>query len=175
MKFKRKKTRKQRGSTFHGWGKGANHHKGAGNRGGRGRAGTGKKADQKKPSYWEEPVGKHGFTSKSRFKIKAINISEIEAKMPLFIEKGFAIKKDKGYELDLSKAGFDKLLALGEPSSNLFVICDYASKSAVAKIKATSGDVKVNKVKVKKQKKKPADKVAKKVQTKKDSKESDEE
>jgi large subunit ribosomal protein L15 len=175
MRFKHKKTRKKRGSTFHGWGRGASHHKGAGNRGGRGRAGTGKKADQKKPSFWGEEVGKHGFTSKSRFKSLAINISEVQADIERWIEKGYASKKDKGYELDLKKAGYGKLLGTGDVSVPLFVSCDFASAGAVEKIKAAGGNVTILKVKTKKEKKKPADKPAKKADSKKGAKEDDSE
>jgi len=161
MRFKHKKTRKKRGSTFHGWGRGASHHKGAGNRGGRGRAGTGKKADQKKPSFWHEEVGKHGFTSKNRFNSPAINISEVQADIDRWIEKGYASKKDKGYEIDLKKAGYGKLLGTGELSVPLFVSCDFASAGAIKKIKAAGGSISILKVKVKKEKKKPADKPSK--------------
>jgi large subunit ribosomal protein L15 len=176
MKFKRKKTRRKRGSTFHGWGRGAAHHKGAGNRGGRGRAGTGKKADQVKPSYWTEPVGKHGFTSKNNFKISAININEINAKMESWIKKGFASKKDKGFEVDLKKAGYDKLLGQGNLNSILFITTDFASKGAVEKIKAFGGNVTVLKKKVKKEKKqKQAAKPAKKANDKQEAESADEE
>jgi large subunit ribosomal protein L15 len=166
MKFKRKKNRRKRGSTFHGWGRGAAHHKGAGNRGGRGRAGTGKKADQNKPSYWTEPVGKHGFTSKNTFHICAININEMNRHLAGWVEKGFAVKKDKGFEVDLKKAGYDKLLGTGEVDRALFVTTDLASQSAVEKIKAAGGSVTILKKKVKKEKKQSA-KPAKKAEEKK--------
>ena len=154
MHFKKKKIRKQRGSTYHGYGRGQSHHKGAGNRGGRGRAGTGKRADQKKPSYWKEPTGRSGFTSKSRKKISAINLEEINANLNLWLKKGFAEKNQAVYVVDLKKAGHDKLLGTGEAKEKLFIVTDFASKSAVEKIKAAGGEVKVLKLIVKKEKKK---------------------
>ena len=51
---KRKKNSRQRGSHTHGWGA-MKKHRGAGNRGGRGAAGSGKRADSKKPSIWTGP------------------------------------------------------------------------------------------------------------------------
>jgi large subunit ribosomal protein L15 len=161
MKFKRKKNRRKRGSTFHGWGRGAAHHKGAGNRGGRGRAGTGKKADQNKPSYWTEPVGKHGFNSQNRFHITSINICDLVRDIDKFVAKEFAANKGNGFEIDLGKAGYDKLLGTGDSEAlkvALFITVDYASKGAVEKIKKAGGSVNVLKVKVKKEKKNKAEK-----------------
>jgi ribosomal protein L15 len=153
MKFKKKKVRRQRASTFHGWGRGAAHHKGAGNRGGRGRSGSGKKADQKKPSYWHEPVGKRGFASKSRFHLEAINLSDIERLVEEWVIKGYASKSGKGYEIDLPKAGYGKLLGTGKPSVALMIKTDFASAGAVEKVKQAGGSVSVLKTKIKKEKK----------------------
>ncbi|MBN2052196.1 uL15 family ribosomal protein [Candidatus Woesearchaeota archaeon] len=158
MRFKKKKVRKQRGSTYHGWGRGASHHKGAGNRGGRGRAGTGKRADAKKPSFWKEPTGKRGFTSKSRMAMKAINLVDVYDNLAEWVNKGFASKTAAGYDVDLKKAGYDKLLGTGEAGEfkeKLFIITDFASINSVAKVKEAGGEVKVLKTIVKKEKKKP--------------------
>jgi large subunit ribosomal protein L15 len=173
MHFKKKKSRKQRGSTYHGYGRGQSHHKGAGNRGGRGRAGTGKRADSKKPSFWKEPTGRSGFTSKSRKKISAININEIHANLAVWVEKGFAGKNQAGYAVDLKKAGFDKLLGSSgagdfKSKEKLFIVTDFASKGAVEKIKAAGGEVKVLKTIVKKEKKK-TDKPKKKEESEEES------
>lgn len=154
MRFKKKKSRKQRASTYHGWGRGQAHHKGAGNRGGRGRAGTGKRADAKKPSFWKEPTGKQGFTSKNRKKINAINLEEIKFNMILWIEKGFAAKSANTYQIDLKKAGYDKLLGTGEVKEKLFITTDFASKNAIEKVNTAGGEVKVLKTIIKKEKKK---------------------
>jgi len=71
MKFKRKKVTKQRGSKTHGWGA-MKKHRGAGNRGGRGMAGTGKRGDAKKPSIQKNKkyFGKYGFKSLKKRKIE---------------------------------------------------------------------------------------------------------
>jgi large subunit ribosomal protein L15 len=150
-------TSKKRGSKFCGYGRGAAHHKGAGNRGGRGRAGTGKRADTKKPSYWHLPVGKHGFTSKSRMKIKAINLEDILKNLPVWAEKGLVAKSPAGHTIELGKLGYNKLLGNGAVPEKLIILTDFASKNAVEKVKEAGGEVKVLKSIVKK-KKKPEDK-----------------
>jgi len=164
MRFKNKKVRKQRASTYHGWGRGAAHHKGAGNRGGRGRAGSGKRADQKKPSYWDkETPGKRGFTSKSRLGMKAINLTDVCKNLALWTEKGFVVKAQAGHQVDLKKAGYDKLLGMGDIAEKLFIKTDFASKNAVAKVKEAGGEVTILKTIIKKEKKK-ADKPKKAVE-----------
>ncbi|MFH0870810.1 MAG: uL15m family ribosomal protein [archaeon] len=161
MRFKKKKTRSYRGSTYHGWGRGAAHHKGAGNRGGKGRAGSGKKADQKKPSYWHEEKGKKGFTSKNRMTMVALNIDELVQKIERFVADGSAAHKDSGYQVDLLKAGYNKLLGKGRVNKKLFITTDFASVSAIEKIKAAGGSVTVLK-KIEKKEKKKAEKPANK-------------
>ena len=53
-----------RGTSSHGWGS-KKKHRGAGHRGGKGMAGSGKRADQKKPTilnlYGNDYYGKKGF------------------------------------------------------------------------------------------------------------------
>ena len=62
---KRTKSSRDRGSKTHGCGS-MKKRRGAGNRGGRGMAGTGKRADQNKPSIWKNKkyFGKYGFKKK---------------------------------------------------------------------------------------------------------------
>ena len=102
--------------------------RGAGNRGGRGRAGSGKRGDAKKPSYWYEKTGKKGFTSKSRKKIKALNISVIHDKLNSWLEQGLVVKKPGGYELELKKLGYNKLLGRGYVKEKLIIITEQLIK-----------------------------------------------
>ena len=153
MKFKKKKVTKKRASTYHGFGRGASHHKGGGNRGGRGRAGSGKRADAKKPSFWKQPVGKHGFTSKTRFIINPINLELIQKNLHSWVEQGKAVKNAGSYSVELAKLGYNKLLGNGEIKEKITIITDFASKNAIVKVKAAGGEVTVLKKIVKKQKK----------------------
>ncbi|GEM_PF-257867 len=142
MRFKKKKVKKYRGSKTHGCGS-MKKRRGAGNRGGRGRAGSGKRGDAKKPLYWKVKSGKKGFTSKNRKKIKALNLGAIHENLNAWLEKGLAIKKPAGYEIELKKLGYNKLLGTGAVKEKLIIITDFASKKAVGKVKKAGGDVRV--------------------------------
>ena len=73
---KRKKVTRYRAHTTHGGGH-RKKRRGAGNRGGKGNAGTGKRGKAKKPSY--EPLGKKGFLPPGQQKDykPVINLSSI--------------------------------------------------------------------------------------------------
>ena len=140
---KRKKNTRQRGHKTHGWGA-KKKHRGQGHRGGRGMAGTGKRADSKKPSIWKnlDYFGKHGFISKTpKVKINPINISYIEQHISKFLSSNLVKEEDGFYSLELEKIGFNKLLGDGKVSSKFKIKTPYASKTAVAKIKEAGGEV----------------------------------
>src|SRR3990172_2450527 len=98
---KRKKSGRYRGSQTHGGGA-KKKRRGAGNRGGRGNAGSGKRADQKKPSNWDEKYfGKSGFTSKSRRqKDDIINLNILEEMVPRLLAAQKAKKKGHWSQLN---------------------------------------------------------------------------
>ena len=89
---KRKKFSRMRGLGSHGWGA-KKKHRGAGNRGGRGMAGSGKRADQKKPTilklYGNEYFGRHGFCRPREVveNIKAINLGELQNRLDYYLIK----------------------------------------------------------------------------------------
>ena len=140
---KRKKNTRQRGHKTHGWGA-KKKHRGQGHRGGRGMAGTGKRADSKKPSIWKDKdyFGKHGFISKTqKVKINAVNIGFIEQHVNKFLS-GNLIKKENGfYSVELEKLGFNKLLGDGRISMKFKIKAPYASKTAVFKVKEAGGEI----------------------------------
>ncbi|HLD02181.1 MAG TPA: uL15 family ribosomal protein [Candidatus Nanoarchaeia archaeon] len=127
---KKKKVRKLRGSFTHGCGA-KKKHRNAGNRGGRGMAGTGKRADQKKISilqtYGESYFGKHGFSlhHSLRKKVNAINLENLP----------------DSNDIDLTKLGYDKLLGKGVISRKVKVIVDSCSRIAKEKIEQAGGQV----------------------------------
>ena len=140
---KRKKNTRQRGHKTHGWGA-KKKHRGKGHQGGAGMAGTGKRADSKKPSIWKDKnyFGKHGFVSKTpKIKINAVNISYIEQHMDKFVSSGLAKKEQDSYSLELKKLGFNKLLGDGKVSVKLRITTPFASKTAVEKVKEAGGEV----------------------------------
>ncbi len=130
MKHKRKKKSRMRGSKTHGYGS-KKKHRGAGSRGGRGKAGTGKRADTKKPTilklYGTSYFGKKGFKrpQKSLKKIKTINIRDL----PKFNE----------IQINLTKLGYHKLLGKGVPDKPYKIKIKSFSKLAKEKIEKAGG------------------------------------
>ncbi|MBS3072715.1 uL15 family ribosomal protein [Candidatus Pacearchaeota archaeon] len=124
---KRKKVSRMRGSHTHGRGfmkKG----RGSGQRGGKGMAGTGKRADQKKTLIIKKGInyfGSPGLKPKIR-KYEVINVSEIER-----LANG---KK----EIDLNNY---KILGNGEIKISIKINALSASKSAIDKVKKAGGEI----------------------------------
>jgi len=143
---KRTKRSRQRGSHTHGWGA-KKKHRGAGNRGGRGMAGTGKRADQKKPTiinlYGNEYFGKRGFKlpQKKQKIIKIINLEDLEQKASSLLVKGLAKKTSEFIEIDLTKLGYNKLLGKGLITKKFKISVESASKKAIEKIKKVGGEI----------------------------------
>jgi large subunit ribosomal protein L15 len=134
---KTKKSKRQRGYNSHGWGH-KKKHRGAGSRGGRGNAGSGKRADTKVPTiinkYGTTNLAKKGFVRPKTKTINTINICELI----LLAEK---VKKS---EFNLNDYGFQKLLGTGNLSTALKIQVDMASKSAIEKVKNAGGEVTVS-------------------------------
>jgi len=139
---KRKKNSRQRGSKTHGWGA-MKKHRGAGNRGGRGMAGTGKRSDSKKPSIWNKRYfGKRGFKSKKQgAKIKSFNLLDIEDNLDSLLKNKIIVKENDFYNIDAQKLGFNKLLSSGKVMNKLKIKVVFASKNAINKVKAAGGEV----------------------------------
>ncbi len=141
--MRRKKNTRQRGSHTHGYGS-KKKHRGAGSRGGRGMAGTGKRGDVKKPLIWKNKkyFGKHGFKKKNiKTKIRAINITAIEQNLAGWVNKKLAEDKNGVFEIDLQKAGYNKVLSTGKATKKMNITSPYASAGAVEKVKAAGGSI----------------------------------
>lgn len=120
---------KNRGSHTHSSGSKKNRRN-AGSKGGRGRAGTGKKGDSKKPSHWQsEQFGKSGFTPIRRNRKTCINVSDLH--------------RFDTTEIDLSEHGIDKLLGAGPVYDEYTVVVGEATDKAQEKIEAAQGDLTV--------------------------------
>lgn len=140
---KRKKVTKYRASQTHGGGA-KKKRRGSGNRGGKGRAGTGKKADVRKPCVWSDKyyMGRHGFRPQGvKERINAINVGDINDNAESLKKKGFADEKSGVCVIDLGKAGFNKLLGSGIVSKKMMVKVKYASENAIEKVKKAGGDL----------------------------------
>src|SRR3989344_9460887 len=115
---KRKKLSRYRGSHTHGGGA-KKKRRGSGHRGGFGMAGSGKRADQKKPMvlklYGKEYFGKHGFKRPLRkiAHVKILNLEDLERNLNHYLSKNLIKKQDDIYLVDLKSFGYDKLLGSG--------------------------------------------------------------
>ena len=126
---KRKKVTRFRGTHTHGRGA-KKKARGSGNRGGVGRAGSGKKAGQKKDLINFPPGKDKTLRRKKKIKLKVINLSQISEK--------FAGKKE------VVLKGF-KILGEGELKEKITITADAASESAIGKVKKAGGDIMVKK------------------------------
>jgi len=147
---KRKKSSRHRASWSHGWGS-RKKHRGAGHRGGKGAAGSGKRSDHKKPHFWKlkgtsNYFGKSGFKKKGQVKNpEIINIGYIQTHIEKLIADKSAIKEGDLYTIDLTKLGYEKLLGSGNAESKFKINVKEASAKAIEKIKSKGGEVVINK------------------------------
>jgi large subunit ribosomal protein L15 len=138
-----KKTRKYLGHVSHGGGS-RKKRRGAGSRGGRGNAGTGKRAGHKVAGI-SRKLGNKGFTRRGRDNslVKTINVTHLTQK---FVEKlvasGKATKNGEIYDIDLGNSGYTKLLGTGNTTLKLKINIPQCSATALKKIEAAGGEVK---------------------------------
>ncbi len=134
---KRKKSSRFRGSHTHarGFKKKA---RGSGHRGGKGMAGTGKRADQRKTLILNLPYKYFGkdkaLRRKQKPKLKSINLQQITSNLPSFPNDKESINL-KGY----------KILGEGDINKKLIIKASAASKSAIEKIKKSGGEIIIEK------------------------------
>jgi large subunit ribosomal protein L15 len=138
----RKKGSRHRGSWTHSHGE-KKKHRGAGSRGGRGNAGSGKRGDAKKPSFWKiaNREGGSGFKNPTTKAVKVITIAQLNQFVAKSVASGKLQANEKGYSIDLGALGFDKLLATGNPAYAFTITVDKATPKAVEKIEGSKGSV----------------------------------
>jgi large subunit ribosomal protein L15 len=135
-----RKSRRQRGSRYCGWGQ-VGQHRQSGGRGGIGGAG-------KHKHFWirtviEEPnhFGHDAFNSFNRNLVyNWINIKDLDS----VVAKHGKVDQDGKVILDLTSLGYDKLLGGGKVSSAFTVKITRISASAKKKIQEAGGEVLTN-------------------------------
>ncbi|MBI4440351.1 uL15 family ribosomal protein [Candidatus Woesearchaeota archaeon] len=140
---KRKKNSRARGQWSHGWGA-KKKHRGSGHRGGKGNAGSGKRADSKKPSIWKDVkyFGKHGFVYHGRKEEQnCINVSDVDGHAQKWIAEKKAAEKGGEIAIDLASLGFTKLLGTGKAKRKYIITVNSASRKAIDAISAAGGKV----------------------------------
>lgn len=132
-------------SRMHGRGSGSHARgsrkkgRGSGHRGGKGMAGTGKRADQKKTLmtklYGNSYFGKQGVTSRKteRDKRKRINVGEININ-----PEKYGKKTGDKYEISLENY---KILGEGNINKKLIIKAKEASKTAIERVKSAGGQI----------------------------------
>ena len=140
--YKRKKVTKYRGSVTHGGGS-RKKRRGAGSIGGRGNAGTGKRAGHKKAGMKDRTLGRRGFNPR-RNSVKQdviINLAYFTPqKLHLLVQENKVSKEGNAYVIDLEKLGVDKILSMGNIAVK-FKVKGIVSQAATEKIKAAGGEV----------------------------------
>lgn len=139
---KRSKKSRARGTRRHGYGD-KKRHRGAGHRGGRGNAGSGKMGDCKSPTFARIPdyFGKHGFISKSRAIVCAVNIGYFDTHADSLVKSGDIEKKGEIYYINCSKLGYTKLLSTGPATHKFEITVDCAVPNAISKVEKAGGKV----------------------------------
>lgn len=140
MSRKGKRTKKLRGSRLHGFGK-QRQHRGKGRKGGAGKAGRHKHkwtwTRARSPDYFGRRM--RGFRGRGRG-TRTINLHELEERLDGFLEEGVATRSEEGViEVDVSKAGYDKVLGSGELSKPIIIRSRSFSKAASDKIERAGG------------------------------------
>jgi len=137
------KKRRQRGSRTHSGGSHKNR-RGAGHRGGRGRAGR-----DKHEFHNYEPLGKHGFSRPDSITdtVEEIRIQKIDEDVALYAADGDAETDSDAYVIDardVVDTGHDvdvvKVLGGGQVRNELVVTADAFTAGAVAGIEEAGGD-----------------------------------
>ncbi len=134
---KRRKKNKQRGERTHGQGDTKNN-RGAGCRGGRGKAGGSKGKFASIGRFLER---KHRL--KARTKGQCISLGDLDQKIDSLVEKGRVIKEKDTYVIE-TMSGYETILGQGNTDKKLIVRIN-ASKKAIEKIKKAKGRFEYNK------------------------------
>ncbi len=143
---RKKKITKQRGTRTCGW---ALVHRGSGQKGGAGNAGSGKKAASKAPrrGLWaKQLMGKHGFIHKGpRQDDATINLRDLEDRLPSLLSQKVASESQGIITIDVSKIGCTKVLSSGKVRRKWKITAQRAAPDAVEKVKAAGGELSVAK------------------------------
>jgi len=132
------KRSKYRGSRTCGGGTHKNR-RGAGNRGGRGRAGQ---RDHRFSHFYlrgEISNGKHGFVNKTSVPVSAIGVGDIDQMIEALVSEGFATREGDLITLDATEIGIEKVLGGGQVTHRMSISARAFSERARAKIEEMGG------------------------------------
>jgi large subunit ribosomal protein L15 len=132
------KRSKYRGSRTCGGGTHKNR-RGAGNRGGRGRAGQ---RDHRFSHFYlkgEISNGKHGFVSKTSVPVSTLDVGELDQLVEVLLREGLATQEGDVIALNATMLGIDKVLGGGQVTHKMSISAREFSERARAKIEEFGG------------------------------------
>ena len=132
------KRSKFRGSRTCGGGTHKNR-RGAGNRGGRGRAGHRDHRFSHYLLYGEIHNGKHGFVNQTSRKEKTLSIGVLDQMVETLVEEGKASREGDAIIINAEQIGIDKILGSGKVTQKMKITARSFSEQAKAKIEAMGG------------------------------------
>jgi len=132
------KRSKYRGSRTCGGGTHKNR-RGAGNRGGRGRAGQ--RDHRFSHFYLREEIsnGKHGFVNKTSVPVSAIDVGDIDQMAEALVCEGLATLEGDLITIDATEIGIEKVLGGGQVTHRMNISARAFSERARAKIEEMGG------------------------------------
>ncbi len=137
------KRSKYRGSRTCGGGTHKNR-RGAGNRGGRGRAGINAHHFVKWYKEMRGPVfGKDGFSNSSTLTISVMDIGIIDQIVPSLLAQGIARNEGDAIVLNIAEIGIEKVLGSGRVTKKLNISAPAFSESAKIKIEKMGGKAQI--------------------------------
>lgn len=138
---KTRKINKMRGSRTIGGGC-SKKRRGAGHRGGRGKAGGHKHMWTWVVKYDPNRYGKSGFKRplKTINKFKTVNLDYLDDNAEKLVQQGLADKDGDKIVIDVTKLGYDKVLGNGKVTKTLTIKAPLFSASAISKIEEKGGE-----------------------------------
>jgi len=137
------KRSKYRGSRTCGGGTHKNR-RGAGNRGGRGRAGINAHHFVKWYKEMGGPVfGKDGFSNSSTLSVSVMDIGIIDQIVPSLLAQGIAKNEGDVIVINVAEIGIDKVLGSGKVTKKLNISAQAFSESAKIKIEKMGGKAQI--------------------------------
>jgi len=137
------KRSKYRGSRTCGGGTHKNR-RGAGNRGGRGRAGINAHHFVKWYKEMGGPVfGKNGFSNSSQTTVRVIDVGIIDQIIPSLLAQGIAKNEGDIIVINTADMGIEKVLGSGKVTKKMNISAQAFSESAKAKIEKMGGKTQI--------------------------------
>ena len=137
------KRSKYRGSRTCGGGTHKNR-RGAGNRGGRGRAGINAHHFVKWYKEMGGPVfGKDGFSNSSQITVRVIDVGIIDQIIPSLLAQGIAKNEGDIIVINTADMGIEKVLGSGKVTKKMNISAQAFSESAKAKIEKMGGKTQI--------------------------------